>query len=316
MAELRYKPWGEERFTDGTTPTDYTYTGQYSNMSDIKLMFYNARWYDPALGRFAQADTVVPDGVQGYDRYAYVNNNPIGYNDPTGHSVDCGLGDPDCSAGQFTGPSESGDGGNNGSAGQTAALGAFQLLPASSSYMTYSQIVQEGYSGWWLSGAPAYGDRLLPGMPVNSNQVGVGAAAVAPAVIDDWALMLAPYAQRAIAPYDQSVSLDYTIQYNNGPRNDAYMVVTVKDVLITNSSDQLVYYSVLMRSPSYPGAVASGLLSAAPNETLRAAMPTNFSFIGALDVNVRAFTSCVGVCISSNPPPQALVGYGNFGFSP
>ena len=48
-------------------------------------MFYNARWYDPALGRFAQADSIVPGGVQGLDRYAYVNNNPLRYNDPTGH---------------------------------------------------------------------------------------------------------------------------------------------------------------------------------------------------------------------------------------
>jgi RHS repeat-associated protein len=49
------------------------------------LMFYNARWYDPALGRFAQADTIVPAGVQGLDRYAYVGNSPINYNDPSGH---------------------------------------------------------------------------------------------------------------------------------------------------------------------------------------------------------------------------------------
>jgi hypothetical protein len=48
-------------------------------------MFYIARWYDPALGRFAQADTIVPGGVQGWDRYAYANNSPIVYNDPTGH---------------------------------------------------------------------------------------------------------------------------------------------------------------------------------------------------------------------------------------
>ena len=99
VSELRYKPCplrfapgvlreGEERFTDGVTPTDYTYTGQYSNMSDdVKLLFYNARWYDPALGRFAQADTVVPDGVQGWDRYAYTNNNPVTYNDPSGHCI-------------------------------------------------------------------------------------------------------------------------------------------------------------------------------------------------------------------------------------
>ena len=59
-------------------------------------MFYNARWYDPALGRFAQADSIVPPGVQGLDRYAYVNNNPMLYTDPTGHDVDCGIGDSYC----------------------------------------------------------------------------------------------------------------------------------------------------------------------------------------------------------------------------
>ncbi len=52
-------------------------------------MFYNARWYDPLLGRFAQADTIVPGGVQGLDRYGYVNNAPTRFTDPSGHySVD------------------------------------------------------------------------------------------------------------------------------------------------------------------------------------------------------------------------------------
>lgn len=57
-------------------------------------MFYKARWYDPALGRFAQADTIIPEqtqGVQAWDRYAYTNNNPLKYNDPSGHCI--GLGD-------------------------------------------------------------------------------------------------------------------------------------------------------------------------------------------------------------------------------
>ena len=49
------------------------------------LMFYNARWYDPALGHMAQADSLVPPGVQGLDRYAYVNNSPVNYVDPSGH---------------------------------------------------------------------------------------------------------------------------------------------------------------------------------------------------------------------------------------
>ena len=90
ISELRYTAWGEVRYQAGTTSTGYTYTGQYSNTADFGLMFYNARWYDPALGRFAQADSIVPAGVQGYDRYAYANNNPVRYTDPSGHSV-CGL---------------------------------------------------------------------------------------------------------------------------------------------------------------------------------------------------------------------------------
>jgi len=61
---MRYKPWGEVRYTwtatQSTTPAyklpSYTYTDQYSYMDDpstttvtegFGLMFYNARMYDP-----------------------------------------------------------------------------------------------------------------------------------------------------------------------------------------------------------------------------------------------------------------------------
>ena len=84
VAEMRYLPWGEQRYASGTTPTTFRYTGQ-RQQAEIGLYYYGARWYDPALGRFAQADTIVPGGVQGLDRYAYVNNNPIRYTDPSGH---------------------------------------------------------------------------------------------------------------------------------------------------------------------------------------------------------------------------------------
>ncbi|MCL4275398.1 MAG: hypothetical protein KJZ77_16115 [Anaerolineales bacterium] len=87
---------GEVRYESGASLTEYTYTGQYSYTADFGLMFYreasrsdsevdNARWYDPSLGRFAQADTIVPSGIQGWDRYAYANNNPLYYTDPSGH---------------------------------------------------------------------------------------------------------------------------------------------------------------------------------------------------------------------------------------
>jgi len=46
-----------------------------------------------SLGRFAQADTIIPPGVQGLDRYAYGLNNPSRYTDPSGHVV-CEIGDP------------------------------------------------------------------------------------------------------------------------------------------------------------------------------------------------------------------------------
>jgi hypothetical protein len=46
LSEMRYKPWGEVRYTSGSSPTDYTYTGQRSEMGSIGLMFYQARFYD------------------------------------------------------------------------------------------------------------------------------------------------------------------------------------------------------------------------------------------------------------------------------
>jgi RHS repeat-associated protein len=91
-SEVRYKAWGEDRYSYGTSPTSYRYTGQRQE-STIGLYFYGARWYDSALGRFTSPDSIIPaqQGVMGNDRYAYVNNSPINYNDPTGHIKDCSL---------------------------------------------------------------------------------------------------------------------------------------------------------------------------------------------------------------------------------
>jgi RHS repeat-associated protein len=87
VAQNRYMPWGEVRYSSGTMPTDYTYTGQ-KNAPEIGLMFYNARWYDPAIAHFTQADSLIPGAgsPQAWDRYAYVLNNPLIYTDPSGHA--------------------------------------------------------------------------------------------------------------------------------------------------------------------------------------------------------------------------------------
>ena len=64
------------------------FTGQTFD-SESGLYYYGARYYDPELGRFIQADTVISDmgNPQSYNRYSYVLNNPLKYTDPTGHET-------------------------------------------------------------------------------------------------------------------------------------------------------------------------------------------------------------------------------------
>ena len=85
-----YYPYGETRSTNGTLPTDFQYTGQRHD-STIKLLDYNARWYDSLTGRFISPDTIIPDPAnpQSLNRYSYVYNNPCNLVDPSGH---CGEG--------------------------------------------------------------------------------------------------------------------------------------------------------------------------------------------------------------------------------
>ncbi len=103
VSEQRYLPFGEVRTDVGTiAQTDFGYTGQRNNAA-IGWMDYNARFYSPALGAFVQPDTIVPDlaNPQDWNRYSYVRNNPIKYNDPSGH-IACNSADGDCSISEYT----------------------------------------------------------------------------------------------------------------------------------------------------------------------------------------------------------------------
>jgi RHS repeat-associated protein len=91
QAQQYYYPYGTNRSGAQSDLTDKRYTGQYheSGLAGTEgLYYYNARWYDPALARFMQADTIVPQpgNPQALNRYAYGLNNPVKYNDPSGHS--------------------------------------------------------------------------------------------------------------------------------------------------------------------------------------------------------------------------------------
>ncbi|MBK9006898.1 MAG: hypothetical protein IPM31_07870 [Anaerolineae bacterium] len=93
-SQQRYLPFGAAR-TIPNSPilgTDFTYTGQRKLDDGMGgVMDYKARSYSVGLGRFLQADSIIPDPVnpQSFNRFSYVLNRPIFYRDPSGHTYMC-----------------------------------------------------------------------------------------------------------------------------------------------------------------------------------------------------------------------------------
>ncbi len=102
-SDARYDPFGAFTTTPATSPSvsNHGFTGHRHNntgANNLGLIYMNARYYLPEVGRFISADTIVPEpgNPQSYNRYSYVNSSPMNYTDPTGHNRDCGMGDPVC----------------------------------------------------------------------------------------------------------------------------------------------------------------------------------------------------------------------------
>jgi RHS repeat-associated protein len=66
------------------TPRGFT---GHEHVDHANVIHMNGRIYDPAIGRFMQADPMVQevDNSQNFNRYSYVINNPLSYTDPTGY---------------------------------------------------------------------------------------------------------------------------------------------------------------------------------------------------------------------------------------
>lgn len=64
---------------------DRGYTS-HEHFSEVGIIHMNGRLYDPLLRRFLNADENIqdPTNTQNYNKYGYVLNNPLMYNDPSG----------------------------------------------------------------------------------------------------------------------------------------------------------------------------------------------------------------------------------------
>jgi RHS repeat-associated protein len=120
-ASQLYAPYGGARYSSGSMPTSFGFTGQRADIAS-GLDYYGARYYDPFAGQFTSGDSVVPGGgfdLWGLSRYAYVEGNPINRTDPTGHRNQipgnnggtCDITDPSCGGGQPDPTPPSGGGG-------------------------------------------------------------------------------------------------------------------------------------------------------------------------------------------------------------
>ena len=94
-----YSGFGEQVGSGTSTAHQF---GSHDFDQATGLIYMNARYYDPKLGRFISADTMV-QGIagQGLNPYTYVLNSPVNGNDPSGHFGDFSFGTIDFSFGSF-----------------------------------------------------------------------------------------------------------------------------------------------------------------------------------------------------------------------
>ena len=87
VASYCYDAWGNCTVLTNVngigTLNPFRYRGYYLD-TETNLYYLQTRYYDSYTGRFINADGQLNGGLLGYNLFAYCENNPVMYTDPTG----------------------------------------------------------------------------------------------------------------------------------------------------------------------------------------------------------------------------------------
>lgn len=137
VVEYAYDAWGNLLSTTGgmaLTLGAYNPLRYRGYVYDTETGFYylQSRYYDPELSRFINADTLVStgQGLLGNNMFAYCNNNPGNYSDPSGMCGLCLSNKPSSQLMVSALDGCCGGGGGGGSSVATQAMGALGMVAA------------------------------------------------------------------------------------------------------------------------------------------------------------------------------------------
>ena len=87
VAKYSYDAWGNCTVTNATgyavgDKNPFRYRGYYYD-TETGLYYLNSRYYNPDFGRFISAHGQLNSSILGYNLFAYCENNPICFKDPT-----------------------------------------------------------------------------------------------------------------------------------------------------------------------------------------------------------------------------------------
>ena len=93
VVQYDYDAWGNHTVSGSNTAlgelNPFRYRGYFYD-ADTGLYYLQTRYYDPCVGIFISPDSVRyadPEAATGLNLYAYCNNNPVMYTDPTGRFI-------------------------------------------------------------------------------------------------------------------------------------------------------------------------------------------------------------------------------------